>query len=111
MLEDHTAEDCGQPDRARFAFDFGGGVQDLEDSPRSRKALLDGVGNRSQVRDLPVELLQQAGKDNQAAPERDAPSHIKPTAVGKQDDKAQLGKELRGRREQGQVEENPLLLV
>ena len=63
------------------------------------------------VRDLAVELLKETGKHDQAAAKRYAAMNVQPATVAEQNDQAQLREELRRRREQRKVEENPVLLV
>ena len=67
-------------------------VEDLENAPGSRKALLHGIRDGRDVCHLPIELLQQAGKYHQAGPQRHSPLHVKPAAIGKQNHQAQLRK-------------------
>ena len=44
-------------------------VEHLEDAPRAGQALLNRIGNLRDVRNLPRELLQQAGEDDHARPQ------------------------------------------
>jgi len=57
----------GRDEGAGAAADFRLGVEHLEDAARRGQALLDGIGDRRQVRHVAGELLEQAGEDDQAA--------------------------------------------
>ena len=106
-------DSSGEPrrlDGVRPALHFDRRVEHFKHAPRGGEALLHGIGDGRNVRDLPGELLEQAGEHHQAAAQRNFSLHIQPAAVGEQNHQAQLRQHLRAGREDGQIPENSPLL-
>ena len=75
------------------------------------QALLHGVGDRCQVLHLARELLQEAGKDDQAGSQRKLVLHHQPAAVGQQHDDVDLREEADHLGVRRDPPEGPLLLI